>query len=50
MAHTLKFVPPDGWRHPYRYVMPGIHNTGSFDLSSDGRDGKPGTADDITNW
>lgn len=42
-------VPPP-WGNEYIYVCPGIHNTDGFDLSSAGRDGQPGTADDITNW
>lgn len=46
----LKTIPDDGWRHAYRYAVPGIYNTGGLDLSSDGQDGKLGTADDITNW
>ena len=40
----------DPWGHPYLYVSPGLHNTNSFDLSSAGPDGIPGTADDIVNW
>ena len=40
----------DPWGHPYLYVSPGLHNTNSYDLSSIGPDGIPGTADDIKNW
>lgn len=46
-----KAVPPDPWGHPYLYVSPGEH--GDFDLSSTGRDGRPGGEGldaDITNW
>jgi len=39
---------PPPWGNEYIYVCPGIHNTDGFDLSSAGRDGQPGTADDIT--
>ena len=43
-------IPLDPWGHPYLYVSPGHHNTNSYDLSSAGPDGIPGTADDIVNW
>ncbi|MBY0468014.1 MAG: type II secretion system major pseudopilin GspG [Burkholderiaceae bacterium] len=46
-----KAVPPDPWGHAYLYVSPGEH--GDFDLSSTGRDGRPGGEGldaDITNW
>ncbi len=46
-----KAVPSDPWGHPYLYVAPGEH--GDFDLSSTGRDGRPGGDGldaDITNW
>jgi general secretion pathway protein G len=43
-------VPQDPWGHPYLYVFPGKHNTNSYDLSSAGPDGLPGTKDDIANW
>lgn len=46
-----KSVPLDPWGHPYLYVSPGEH--GDFDLSSMGRDGRPGGDGldaDITNW
>lgn len=46
-----KAVPPDPWGHPYLYASPGEH--GDFDLSSTGRDGRPGGDGldaDITNW
>ncbi len=46
----LDRVPPDPWGHPYLYVSHGQHNTNSYDLSSAGPDGIPGTPDDITNW
>ena len=45
-ADTLK----DAWGRELRYVCPGRHNQDSYDLSSTGPDGEPGTADDITNW
>jgi hypothetical protein len=34
----------DPWHNPYRYTG----TTGQFTLASDGPDGKPGTADDVT--
>ena len=43
-----KFLDP--WGHPYLYISPGLHNTNSYDLSSAGPDGIPGTQDDIKNW
>jgi len=43
-------VPNDPWGHPYLYQCPGIHNPSGYDLSSAGPDGKPGTADDTSNW
>ena len=43
-------VPKDPWGHDYVYVCPGRHNPSSYDLSSPGPDGQPGTDDDITNW
>ena len=46
-----KALPQDPWGHPYLYVSPGEH--GDFDLSSTGRDGRPGGDGldaDITNW
>ncbi len=46
----LDKVPSDMWGHPYLYVFPGKHNTNSYDLSSAGPDGIPGTKDDIVNW
>lgn len=49
--YLKKEVPPDPWGKPYVYKSPGEH--GEYDLSSLGRDGRPGgTGDDadITNW
>jgi general secretion pathway protein G len=46
-------LPKDPWGNPYNYVYPGQHNKNSFDLWSNGADGKPGGEDenrDITNW
>ena len=34
---------PDPWGHPYRYTSAGE----SFELVSDGPDGRPGSADDV---
>ena len=40
--YLRKDVPLDPWQRPYLYASPGIRNPGGFDLSSLGRDGKPG--------
>jgi general secretion pathway protein G len=43
----------DPWGNPYNYTSPGVHNTGSYDLWSYGRDGQEGGSDadaDIVNW
>lgn len=49
--YLQKEVPLDPWGKPYLYKSPGQH--GDFDLSSLGRDGKPGGTGedaDITSW
>lgn len=49
--YLAKSVPMDPWGRPYVYVSPGEH--GEFDISSTGRDGRPGGDGldaDITNW
>lgn len=46
-----KALPLDPWGRPYLYVSPGEH--GDFDISSTGRDGRPGGDGldaDITSW
>ena len=46
-----KALPMDPWGRVYVYVSPGEH--GDFDISSTGRDGRPGGDGldaDITNW
>lgn len=46
-------APNDPWGRPYVYVVPGMHNTNSFDLYSLGRDGEEGGSGvdaDIVNW
>ena len=46
-----KKLPNDPWERPYIYVSPGEH--GDVDISSMGRDGRPGGDGldaDITNW
>jgi general secretion pathway protein G len=46
-------VPADPWGRSYLYKSPGEHNQMGYDLSTLGRDGQPGGADedaDITNW
>jgi general secretion pathway protein G len=45
---VLTKVPLDPWGHPYHYkLLSG--GAKDFDLRSDGPDGKPNTADDISN-
>ena len=46
----LKKKPLDPWGRSYLYKFPGEHNQSGYDLSSTGKDGQPGTNDDITNW
>lgn len=49
--YLQKDVPPDPWGKAFVYKAPGEH--GDFDLSSHGRDGRPGGSGedaDITNW
>lgn len=46
-----KNLPTDPWGRPYIFVSPGEH--GDFDISSTGRDGRPGGDGldaDITSW
>lgn len=43
-------IPVDPWGNKYIYKCPGVHNPSSYDVSSNGADGKPGGNDDITNW
>jgi general secretion pathway protein G len=40
----------DPWDRDYIYVSPGRVNETSYDLSSPGVDGQPGTDDDVANW
>lgn len=49
--YLTKTVPDDPWGHAYLFKSPGDH--GEVDLSSLGRDGRPGGEGedaDITNW
>ncbi len=49
----LKRLPKDPWGHAYQYEIPGVKNTGSFDLYSfgaNGRQGGEGLNADIGNW
>jgi general secretion pathway protein G len=46
----IKKKATDPWGKAYLYKFPGEHNQGSYDLYSCGKDGQPGTTDDITNW
>lgn len=49
--YLSKAVPQDPWGHDYTYKAPGEH--GDFDLTSLGRDGRPGGSGedaDIVSW
>jgi len=46
----IKKSPLDPWGRPYVYRFPGTHNTDSYDLYSQGKDGQEGGDDDIGNW
>lgn len=49
--YLRKAVPHDPWGNAYQYQAPGAH--GEYDLSSLGKDGKPGgegEAADIASW
>ena len=50
----IKRLEKDPWGNPYVYVVPGDHNTESYDLicyGADGQEGGPGEYDkDIGNW
>jgi general secretion pathway protein G len=48
--YLKKGVPLDPWGNPYTYEFPGKHNSGSYDILSNGPDGRSGTEDDINNW
>lgn len=46
-------VPTDPWGRPYVYSSPGTVNPGSYDLTSYGRDGRPGGSGedrDLRSW
>lgn len=43
-------VPPDQWGNPWNYRQPGQHRTDSYDLWSNGPDGREGGGDDVANW
>jgi general secretion pathway protein G len=46
----LDSVPVDPWKNPYNYRFPGQHNTDSYDVWSNGPDGREGGTDDVDNW
>lgn len=46
----LEKKPVDPWGREYQYQSPGTHRTRDYDLFSSGKDGQPGTADDVKNW
>jgi general secretion pathway protein G len=39
----------DPWKRDYMYKIPGVHNTASFDVWSQGKDTQS-DADDVKNW
>lgn len=43
----LDEVPVDPWGHEFIYERPGKKHPDSFDIYSAGKDGKPGTDDDV---
>src|SRR6185295_18389481 len=43
-------IPMDPWNNAYIYECPGRHNSSSYDISSNGPDGRAGGDDDVTNW
>jgi len=43
-------VPPDQWGNAWNYRQPGQHRTDSYDLWSNGPDGREGGGDDVANW
>lgn len=45
----LNKEPKDGWGRPYIFKCPGEHGN-EIDLTSLGKDGKEGTADDMHSW
>jgi general secretion pathway protein G len=45
----LEKEPIDPWGNEYQYRSPG-QKRADFDLFSEGRDGQPGTEDDVNNW
>lgn len=42
-------IPEDPWGNEYRYAFPGSKNTTTFELISNGPDGRPNTEDDISS-
>lgn len=49
-AYLKKAVPADPWGGAYVYECPGKVNTGEYDITSAGPDGKAGTEDDVTSY
>lgn len=50
---TRSSVPKDPWGNEFKYIIPGVKNTSSYDLFSLGADGAPGgegNDGDIGNW
>ena len=51
--YLRKAIPLDPWGRPYVYRSPGEHTPSGYDLTTLGRDGKPGGTDedaDLTSW
>jgi len=46
----LERDPIDPWGKIYQYISPGTKRPQSYDLFSVGKDGQPGTPDDVANW
>lgn len=46
---NVERIPFDPWGQPYVYKSPG-DNGRDYDIVSAGKDGQPGTADDVQSW
>ena len=48
--HYLAEAPLDAWDRPLNFQCPGLHAVDGADVSSAGKDGVFGTADDLVSW
>ncbi|MBX3358183.1 MAG: type II secretion system major pseudopilin GspG [Phycisphaeraceae bacterium] len=49
-APILEKIPTDGWKRPFIYLKPGQEQGKDYSLYSAGKDGQPGTNDDVNVW